>query len=205
MLLIQTIALCATFAVLVVYTTETYRLRKRAQEADTFNALMKIHGRLTSDESCRARRDLHIEFSTGLEKTVETVFGGGLMSNRDFEFSKLQGAVKPHQSDKFVMRLDQRLLSPSITRGKRVSALYVVERVLQDFVGIALPYYLGIPAAKEAAKAWRSVLEDTAPIILPFVAVQTCLRAQKARGYQKHYLFMLSDLGIDLQGVPVPR
>ena len=77
-------------------------------------------------------------------------------------------------------------------------ALDIAENTLADFDLLAIPFSLDIEAAKEAAKVWEPILRDTAPALLPFVAIQRKLRGEAGQDYKKHYLHMLNELGMRL-------
>jgi hypothetical protein len=83
-----------------------------------------------------------------------------------------------------------------------VNAVEAVEWVMLDFDLVALPLYLGIESAREVAEAYRIVFEATAREILPFVAIQKKLRGTSDPKYKMHYLYLLSELKIPLQGFP---
>ncbi len=73
------------------------------------------------------------------------------------------------------------------------------ESVLADFDLIAVPYSVGIQAAREAAQEYKPLLQGTAYPLLTFVAIRRKLTGDST--YRIHYVRLLRELKIDTLGV----
>jgi hypothetical protein len=78
-------------------------------------------------------------------------------------------------------------------------ALEVVEQTLLTFDLLAVPDWMQVAVTNELARFHVSVLRNTAPMILPFVALQIRLRGDN--GYKQQYLRLLNKLSIPLLGL----
>lgn len=215
--MVQTIALVVTAIIVGLYTRETYKLRKEARDqtkelkqANTFNAITRVHERLANFESYKIRGYLHAGFIDHLvlaaSKLLENKYVSGIGKQAKVDVSKVLDELREDNDQllKFNAELDSH---PASFRGYRsidVSALDAVEQTLVDFDLIAIPYSLGINSAKKLAEAYEPVLRRTSTAILPFVAIQLMLRGSNDPGYKRYYLYLLKELKIPLQGIPAP-
>ncbi len=181
---------------------------KKASEQNTLAAITKIHDVLSSWRSYETRRYLHDTFPGCLTRVTKEVLGEEFVIRDNGVVARVNVANVLHnlQPDPQKLKaLDARLKyegKATSSEGYQVDALLAVESALLDFDVVALPLHLGIRSAKEIARTYSSIFEITAPIILPFVAIQQQLRGD--REYKKHYLGLLKRLNIDLQGLEVP-
>jgi len=174
---------------------------KLSQQTNTFATLTTIHQVMYDDRNQRIRRYLFTKFSSDLADAVKEVLGSEYLAdvggqNRVSIKMVLEG-LKLDRSllDKFNKRLDRDYPVEG------VSTLECAEFTLAAFDLIALPIYMKIEAAEEPARAYKGVLERTSEAILPFVAIQKQLRGETDEEYKIHYLHLLKQLGIDLQGL----
>jgi len=175
---------------------------KQSQQANTFAALTDIHQVMYDDRNQRIRRYLFTKFSSDLADAVKEVLGSEYLAD--------VGGQNRVSIKKVLEGLDRSLLDKFNKRLNRdypvegVSILECAEFTLAAFDIIALPSYLKIKAAEEAGRAYKGVLERTSEKLLPFVAIQKQLRGETDEEYKIHYLHLLKQLGIDLQGLQVP-
>jgi hypothetical protein len=174
---------------------------KKSRQANEFSVITSIHERLSSDKSYRIRGYLHSDFSSHLARAVAKVLGEQYVFGNHVDVKKVLSNLKEDHTKK--RELSQELKNQT-TSVPGVSALEAVELTLLDFDLLAIPVYRGIEPAQDAAESWKIVLEATAKEILPFVAIQRQLRGSSDPEYKKHYLYLLNELKIDLQGLNVP-
>lgn len=79
--------------------------------------------------------------------------------------------------------------------------IQIFDKVLSSFDLIAVSVFAGNDAAFRIACAYRSAFEATSIILLPYVWINGTLRGEP--DYKAHYLYLLSLLKIDLQGLSV--
>lgn len=171
------VVLTITLMVLIFYTIATYRLLNQQKEANSFAAVTRMHERLTNETSYKLRRYLHSKFEQHFDEAFDA-----------FSSTHPQTLLAFNQ-----------LLDSKISGVNHYTALDAVEMVLMDFDMIALTYWLDIKAAKDLARAYRTVLKYTAPAIMPFVGMQQKLRLEKTppeEYYKSFYLCLLRELKI---------
>lgn len=213
-LIIQTAILLGTGVIVFFYTKVTYRLRTDAYQAQFIDALARVHQQIQSTESHQARRVLYRGFEVSLRGAVAMTPGlskywtknkAGEVSGIDL-MKLLLNETKddPKTLRKFTDELANRSdgevkgnWGDKQEKGYRGNALDRVERVITDFDIIAIPYLQDVEVMKEVAEEYRDILENTAELILPFVAIQRVLRG---RPYKKPYLRLLQALGIEKNG-----
>jgi hypothetical protein len=172
---------------------------KKSRQANEFSVITSIHERLSSDKSYRIRGYLHSDFSSHLARAVTNILGKQYVIGGRVDVTRVLSSLKEDLDKQAEFN---RKLKKQKTSVDRVSALEAVELTLLDFDLLAVPFYLGIEPAQVPAEVWKNVLEATAKEILPFVAIQRQLRGDPE--YKKHYLYLLNELKIDLQGLNVP-
>lgn len=199
--IIQTIILAITAGIVLWYTMETYGLRKETVKQTKFTTLTTIHERLTNRVSYEIRGYLLTNFANDLAKVTGNVLGTQYVTNKAGADRVDVDMVKSLQKDKNMLHKFNQELRACQTPVPNVNALEAVEWTLLDFDVIALPVWMGIEPAKEVAGAYKPVLERTAEEIIPFVAIHQQLRGDPK--YKMHYLYLLRELNISLQGLEV--
>jgi hypothetical protein len=172
---------------------------KKSRQANEFSVITSIHEKLSTDRSYSIRGYLYSGFPSHLARAVAKVLGEQYVFGNHVDVKKVLSNLKEDHIKK--RELSQELKNQT-TSVPGVSALEAVELTLLDFDLLAIPVYRGIEPAQDAAESWKIVLEATAKEILPFVAIQRQLRGDPE--YKKHYLYLLNELKIDLQGLNVP-
>lgn len=205
---IQISILVITAVIVFWYTIETHKLRKEAvrqterlHQANAFTTLTTIHERLTNRVSYEIRGYLHTCFARDLVKVTLKVLGDNYVTNEAGTNIVDVDKVKSLQKDEDKLHEFNKELKACKTTVRNVNALEAVEWTLLDFDVIALPIWMGIKPAKEVARAYKPVLERTAKEIIPFVAIHQQLRGNPK--YKMHYLYLLRELNISLQGLEV--
>ncbi len=206
--IIQTIIIAITAGIVLWYTIETYRLRKETvkqteslRQANAFTTLTAIHERLTNRVSYEIRRYLLTNFANDLAKVTINVLGAKYVTNKAGKYRVDVEKVKSLQKDNSMLHKFNEELGACQTPNPNVTALDAVEWTLLDFDVIALPFWMGIEPAKEVAGAYKPILERTGEEIIPFVAIHQQLRGDPK--YKMHYLYLLRELNISLQGLEV--
>lgn len=206
--IIQTIILAITAGIVLWYTIETHKLRKetvkqteRLHQANAFATLTAIHERLTNRVSYEIRGYLLTNFANDLAKATTKVLGAHYVTNKAGAYKVDVDKLKSLSEDKNMLHKFNEELRACQTPVPNVNALEAVEWTLSDFDVIALPIWMTIEPAKEVAKAYKPVLERTAEEIIPFVAIHQRLRGNLR--YKMHYLNLLRNLYISLQGLEV--
>ena len=210
----STFILFLTLVVLCYYAWCTKVLAQQQIESNKFSALTSIHERMARGRT--KRLSLHNYFRERLVNAVKSVLGTEFVGPQGVDMGRLVACPKlPSDVRTFNNQLDQKeMVKPALPAGGMPTydnALETVESVLTDFDIIALPFWEGIPAATTTLKAYGNVIENTAPLVLPFVLIQMRLRDDPE--YKKHYVFMLKRLGVlekmgvDLSplGIPEPK
>lgn len=154
-----------------------------------FTVIAKVQERLGSEASRDRRRLLHFKLANYLGNSARDILGE-------------QYIVKVKSHFRVNVRAVLRGLQPNDTLSRELlerlrganGLLGAVEGTLADFNMIAIPVHLKVKAALEVGRAWKPVLERTAPLLIPFIAVQRQLRDDP--DYMKHYIFLLRKLDI---------
>jgi hypothetical protein len=182
---------------------------EQARQASEFAAYTRIHELLSNETSRRTRGHLYVGFYQVLAAAVENTLGSGAGHrgvpgvNIRWILDNVQAQSARHEQLSMLLA-DPAQLDPPYLWHPPVDFLGVAESVLLDLDMIAGPLYRGNRAVEEAARLYRTVIERTAPSLLPFVAVQMRLRGDPS--YGTHYRYLLEWLHIDLLGVPnAPR
>ena len=193
----QSLVLLGTGLVVLWYTIETAKLRKAmvvanrlTREANLFSTLARVHSALNDHTRYQLRGWLHARFVERLNEAVEAVLKIAPCTDGLPDLSAIQTLA---QDGKPTVGAFNQVLQGFLVSAN-VGALEVVERTLLAFDILATPVSQRIESAWRAAKAYEPVLRDTAPLILPFVAIEGVLRNR--RDYKSGYLRMLSMLGI---------
>lgn len=215
----QTVADCAVIAQTVVlaiaayaacrYAKEASRHRevveqqtKRFSEGQFIDALVHVHQCIQSPESHQARRFLYESFNNKSVNNWLWLAASKTPHLKDYVTKNKEGLTGID-----VLKLLQGLQSSGATlrqftdnlrsRDERgVSPLDQFERVVTDFDIIAIPYLQGVQVMEKVATSYKDILESTAEMILPFVAIERQLRGGPYI-YRERYLRLLQKLGID--------
>ena len=182
------------------------------KQANTFDLFTKIHETLNKDRSYQNRAYLHEDFTECLYDVIvelnenNKLWNFDLMKDNEKEVDPYKvesNLIIPENEEereknqkKMLLQFREKLKSKS-TSVKNVDALQAAEMTLLDFDKIAVPYCVGNRSAKTIAKAYQPVIEKTAPILLPFVAIQVKLRG-KDDCYKRHYRYLLQKFNISL-------
>ena len=209
LLAIQTCAVAVTGVFVFTYVVETRRQTRLLQEeaveakaARLFETFTTIADRLQNAKSLNNRRLLCKYFEGALSSAVQRA---GILTLTDMEEVKIDNAryfrvdvdkvlEKVKKDTNKLDKLNEALLQ-DITKGDP-PPLDVVEQVLADFDVLAVPARAGVKQVMCAAEAWKTVILRTAPIILPFVALQMQLGDDP--GYKVEYRYLLERLGYSL-------
>ena len=208
---LQAIILAITAWVIYLYTKETRLLANAAVaqveqvtkqtknqiDSHTLSALAEIHAKLTNERSYQFRGYLHRDFPSDLVKVVRNVLAKDHPDCMDgVDGLNMEGIMRLPENLNELGRFNEELGREMATGVHSASAKDVVEGVLMDFDSLAIPVSLGIEAAMKAAKAYRQILEATAPMVLPFVAIHWRLRGSRDPHYKAHYIGLLRRLDI---------
>ena len=205
---VQTWTLVATAVVVGIYTYQTHRIRKTADEqmrelrsTNEFDAYTRIHAQLSNERSCLSRRHLfHSKFKGAFAKATNDALGAKLcaaekevdieliMKNMSKDDEKL--AVFKDSLFTIVQHRDRTTV--------RIDFCDALEMVLLDLDIIAGPLYRQNRAVEEAVKIYEPIIRVTAPALRPFVAVQMMLKGDN--DYRKHYRYLLQYFDLDLLG-----
>jgi hypothetical protein len=188
-------------SLLILLAVAAIDANKKIRQANEFSVITIIHERLSTDRNYRIRGYLHSDFPSHLAKAVTNILGEQYVFGDRVDVTQVLSNLKEDQVKK---RAFNQELKEQGTSVHGISALEAVELTLLDFDLLAVPLCRRIEPARDAAEAWKIVLEATATEILPFVAVQRQLRGSSDPEYKKHYLYLLHELKIDLQGLNVP-
>jgi len=155
----------------------------KQSQVNAFNAITRVHERLSSPESYEARVYLNTDFIHHLNQFLTKHTLKDFSDAADFnEKLRNDANLKTHKP------------------------LEKVERVLLDFDIIDVPLYMGVEITWEVAKAYRVVILKTSKALLPFMEIQRRLRGQEDPSYKMHYLYLLDKLMIPLpKSLPPPR
>jgi hypothetical protein len=210
----QTIAFLFTAAIVAIYTEQTHRIRKTADEqmeqlcsTSEFDAYTKIHAQLSNERSCRSRRHLfHRKFKSRFADVAGAVLGPEYRTGNEINCKHILENLA--EDDNKLADFNNKL----VTADKHNDGSYdyfdfcdALEMVLLDFDVIAGPLYRGNKNVIEAVEIYKNVIQATAPMIRPFVAIQMKLRG--GNDYKKHYRFLLQyfDLLGELPEVKAPN
>jgi len=183
-------------AVVVLYTAETYRLRRITHGAAVFDATTRIHQVLSSTEAYELRGLLHEYFGAAFREvvaeceTLRPLLDDGMVLRIP---DLVRGALRP---DEYALRcfrraMRARLIGPP---NQQKSLSQVAERTLLAFDVVTIAASEGITSAQDALEAYKDVFVKTAKLLLPFVAVHMRLRGESA--YKWHYLWALDRLDV---------
>jgi len=186
------------FFTFIAISISSWYQHKQSQDVSNFEALTRIHETISNEYSCAMRRCVYdknfaIAIATATREELGYEFVKGT-DNGKVDIKKILEDLQDSNDNKskFGKRLGKEENFPPVI-GKIVSALEVVEKVLSDFDAIAIPYYEGIPQAKNAAKVYEDVLLGTFKNILPFVAIQYKLRGDN-KNYKIHYRYLVQEI-----------
>ena len=205
-LAITAIVLAITAIAIFWYSWETHKMRramvesnKQTKDANLFAVLAAVQSQLRDPESYNRRRFLLQDFPIQLAEVVRKELGNPDVLNESRRAVVVRKVLKviqenPEQLWNFNMQLHERT-----DRHGAIHTLDAVELAVLDFDVLALPVQKRIASAREAAKAYKSLLGDTAKAILPFVAIQRQLRGDPH--YREEYIHLLKELEIDTQGL----
>jgi len=198
---VQTLVLIATAIIVFYYTIETQKLRQVSQETATFAAIATVQERLSSELSTRRRRLLFETWQAFFENCIQQHLALSRPQKRDGEqlllINTIMTSVKanPEQRRRFRHRFDKDTREGN-EKGDGCSGLDIAEGLLEDSDTIALPYARGVKAALDVGKAYWPVLQETAPYLPEFVAVERALSDRL--DYKADYVALLVELGIDV-------
>jgi hypothetical protein len=198
----QTVTVIVLVLITTLYAWHTRQIAVETGEANVFQTLTAVHRAMSDDRSQRLRGYLLGDFANHLADATDQVLGQEyLTSERGHSRVSIRKVLSGLRKDiSKLSEFNKRLDYDSPVKGVVINE--AVEFTLSQFDLVALPVWMDIKAAKEAAKAYRSVLEATSHPILPFVAIQQQLRGDPK--YREHYLRLLQHLDIPLQGLSVP-
>jgi len=197
------IVLTLTLLAVLCYTKETVALRKLTVDSNIFQGVSTIHSAINNEYNYNLRgagfervgiwylinavalvlaraKIADSEIITRLPDGRRSVDLGRLLT-------KLPSDKQGIESFRFV--LDQRF------HPRFPSFLIAAEQFLLNLDAVGIPLALGVPAAGEAARSYRSVVEETAGLLLPFVAIENRLSGRDD-SYRRHYIGLLEFLEI---------
>ncbi len=203
-----------TFILIILGFFLAIKQLRSMKQANMFDLFTKIHETLNKDRSYQIRAYLHEDFTECLYDVIVELKKYNKLWNFDLTKDnekainpkKLKNLIIPgnnkeeqEKNRKEMLRQFREKLQSKSTSVKveNVDALQAAELTLLDFDKIAVPYCLGNRSAKKIAKAYRPVIEKTAPILLPFVEIQEKLRG-KDDHYKWHYRYLLQKFNISL-------
>lgn len=205
---IATLIVLALTAVAVVwYTRETVALRKLAVESNIFQGVSAMHSAINNEYNYNLRGAgfdrmgiwylingvvVALARTKIPDREVLTRLSDG---RRSLDVAKLLAMLPSDKQamESFRFVLDQRF------HPRFPSFLIAAEQFLLNLDAVGIPLALGMPAAREAAKSYRPVVEETAALLLPFVAIENRLSG-RGDGYRRHYVGLLEYLEIVPRG-----
>lgn len=170
---------------------EAIKANIESRQANEFSVITSIHERLSTDRSYRMRSYLYNQFTENLVKIVLDVLGEEYVVGKCVDVKKVVSDLKVDANKKNEFNKKLKDIQSDIAG---ISALEIVEFILLDFDLLAVPFYRGIKSVRDAAEAWKTVLETTAKEILPFIAIQQKLLDDPK--YKMHYLHLLRELNV---------
>lgn len=191
-----------TLGILAVMIWQNHRFSQQIRathQGNIFSALVRVHEILGSERSRHIRGYLHQKFTNHLIGVIGEVLGEEYITVdaigiRKIAIAKLlSGDLRKDHGDKEEFDVKLRNLSTEIESFK-VNALEAVESTLADFELIAVFVYTKLEPAKEVVEVFGNLVLSTAPVILPFVAIQRQLCGQRDPRHRISYLRLLKEI-----------
>lgn len=189
-------ALAAGLGVIVALVTF-----RQSQQANRWTGLVAVHSRFNEQESYAARSYLFGDFQRDLGQGAKYVLGEDSVDGDGHV--KIKWVLKELEKNGEVEKQLNSELSKIKSPIAGMSALAAAERVLLDFDLIAVLFCEGDDTAYAIGHAYEPALRKTSESLLSLIAIKTKLRGPQS--YKYHYLKMLHDLGIPLQGLSIPK
>ena len=197
------VAAVASVRIVGIYTNATQKIQKQSAEASELSALIAFHKVWTNPTDYNVRGYIYEDFPRALVTAMQDseVGLGQYVENGQVNVKALIDDAALSPSREKLKALDQKLRNTIFAEGTKyeASALEVVERRLNTFDLLSIPFFKDLETISTALEGYAAVLKRTARHILPFLAIQIKLREQEE--YRQDYLYLLRERGIRLEGL----